>query len=302
MLNKSIVDIRQAIRQHSNTERATGSITNAEIDDRIRDSLRGLYDRIINVHESYYLKSSPTFSLVGGVGGNTRTLETDFYKLKSVDKSPDTGSVRDVPALPSHRERNDGALRHDLIDNTTLAILPPQTAAGTYRYNYYPLPPVLLDPVITVQAGDSVNAASKLWTFQNYTFDSSWLGQSLTISGAANPGNNGTFTIGAASGHTLLTLPGPLLVDETFTATVQASTTQPSGTSYRLDNIMQPWSLILELEPAIAVLIKREMDPSGLLARLAREDQRLASSVRSRREEPLQVPLARGRYDWDWRY
>ena len=70
------------------------------------------------------------------------------------------------------------------------------------------------DPVAVVSGSDNVVAGTGVWTFANYTF-TGLVGAKLMVSGAANAGNNGTFTITAVSGHTATTATTGL-VSETF--------------------------------------------------------------------------------------
>ncbi len=91
-----------------------------------------------------------------------------------------------------------------------------------------------VDTVTVIGASDHVVASTGVWTFGNYTF-TGLTGAKLVVSGAANAGNNGTFSITGVSGHTATTATTGL-VDETFAAgvTVQVirseTASHPAGT------------------------------------------------------------------------
>ena len=73
---------------------------------------------------------------------------------------------------------------------------------------------------ITHDADDSVVALTGTWRFDNGAFTAQDVGATFTVSGAANPGNNGTFTILTVVDGTHVTTATTGLVDETFGAGV----------------------------------------------------------------------------------
>lgn len=70
------------------------------------------------------------------------------------------------------------------------------------------------DEISIIAGTDAVVASTGVWTFGNYTF-TGLVGAKLIVSGAANAGNNGTFSISAVSGNTATTATTGL-VNETF--------------------------------------------------------------------------------------
>ncbi|MFQ5351814.1 MAG: hypothetical protein ACE5D3_01935, partial [Candidatus Binatia bacterium] len=77
-----------------------------------------------------------------------------------------------------------------------------------------------LNRSITHDAADAVVSATKTWSFTNGSFTEADVGRLLFIANAANPGNNGVFTIGGFVNSTTITtveVPG---ADETFGVTV----------------------------------------------------------------------------------
>jgi hypothetical protein len=89
---------------------------------------------------------------------------------------------------------------------------------------------------VSVDAGvDNVVASTKVFSFANYTF-TGLVGATITISGAANSGNNGSFVISAVTTHTATCSTASGLVNETFGAGVTVTVThsetaaKPTGT------------------------------------------------------------------------
>lgn len=70
-----------------------------------------------------------------------------------------------------------------------------------------------------IDAGDSVaeDAGTATWTFANGFFTAEMVGATITISGAAEAGNNGEFEIVTVIGATSFTTTTTTEVDETFT-------------------------------------------------------------------------------------
>lgn len=301
---KSLTDLNLATRQHANVEN-NNFVTDAEVRNRLNEAKLALYDLIIDIAESAYaVQTSPT-TLAGGFSGNTITLPADFYRMKGVDRSPGTTNVETIDPLPSFRERNSGGRYWMPTGSTTIAIVRPELAAGVYALWYYPIALNLWDPNIPIVATvDNVVAASRTWSFSTAAFDSTYVGVTMTVSGAANPGNNGTFTIQSVpSSTTLITVAGPVLVNETFGSAVRASA-QPNGSEFTLDPVMAPFNLFLELHAARSIQAKRAKDTSDLTIRLEGPDgkggerARVQAAVRHRRGGPIQVGRRRGGRSW----
>lgn len=299
---KTTVDLISAARQHANVENNL-FVQDWEVTARLNEAKVALYDIIIDIAETAYAKQTSPTTLAGGFSGNLLTLPTDFYRMKGVDRSPGTTSVEAVDPLPSFRERNAGGRYWMLYSTTQIAIVRPELAAGIYAIWYYPTANQLVNPTIVLGTGDNVTSGS-VWNFQNATFDSSYVGVSLTVAGAANGVNNGTFPITAVNSRTqVVTAPGQLA--ENFNAgTVTAVTGTPAGSEFTLDPIMAPFSLFLELHTARSIQAKRAKDTTDLTIRLEGPDgkggekARVQAAVRHRRGGPLQVGKRRGGNAW----
>ena len=140
-----------SVREFSNTQNNTGFVSDAEITKRINEAVGELYDLIVVAFEHYYVSSFGPFTMAGGVGNNTVALPADFYKIIGVDKDPGTLYPTTVPMLPSFRERNRaGGIYYFVQGLSTLVILPPQVAGGTFLMYYTPKAPVLVNPTDTL--------------------------------------------------------------------------------------------------------------------------------------------------------
>lgn len=85
------------------------------------------------------------------------------------------------------------------------------------------------DEIAVAAGSDAVVASTGVWTFSGYTFTGK-VGAKLVVSGAANPGNNGTFVITAVSGNTATTATAGL-VNETFGTNVVVYVTRSEAAS-----------------------------------------------------------------------
>lgn len=73
---------------------------------------------------------------------------------------------------------------------------------------------------VIVTGTDHVVAATRTWTFANAAFTAADVGGSITVAGATNAGNNGTFPIASVTSGTVVVTTGGTQVDETFSASV----------------------------------------------------------------------------------
>lgn len=76
---------------------------------------------------------------------------------------------------------------------------------------------------ITHDADDAVVAGTGNWRFDNGAFTAADIGGTITVAGASNAGNNGTFTILTVPSATHITTATTGLVNETFDADVTVS-------------------------------------------------------------------------------
>lgn len=142
-----------AVRQFSNTENNTGFVSDSEITSRLNEALSELYDLVTAAFEHYYVSQDGPFTLAGGVGGNTHPLPADFYKYIGLDRDPGTTYAWTVPRLSSFAERNRvGGPAAFVQGLSTLVVLPPQAAGGTYLMYYTPTAPQLVAPTDTLDA------------------------------------------------------------------------------------------------------------------------------------------------------
>lgn len=146
---------------------------------------------------------------------------------------------------------------------------------------------------------DHVTAASNQWTFAALTPDPSYVGGKLVVSGLPGSTNNGSFPItGIVLPHTLVT-GGQALTDAVFDASspysymvVQA---QPIATSATVVDSLNDWVLFAELDAAVAILDKQNLDSSAIQGRRAQQEARIEAAARARRDQPYQVPMRRRR-------
>lgn len=115
-----------------------------DIGNFINDAALELKDIFDEAYEHYFALTQD-FTLAGGIGANTIALNTDFEKAQLVLKDALTNAPSPVPMLPALAQRSStdyvpGIGRCYYISGTppVLEILPPSSAAGTYRLFYTP--------------------------------------------------------------------------------------------------------------------------------------------------------------------
>ena len=277
--------LREAIRQLSNTQNNTGFVSDSELNDRIDEAKSDLYDIIIGAYEMHYASVTSSFTLAGGPTGNTFTLPTNWYKTLGLDFQIGAGVWRSVRAMGAFADRNDDQFRRYLETGLTVSVNPPTFAAGTYQFWYTPT--ITLIRSIT-HGTDSVVGSTKTWTFTNGAFSSSDIGGDLIVGSTSNSANTGIFPIvSTPSATTVVTTGSP--VTETFGATVTAEV-RPA-----LDQIMDVWYELIEVLAAVKVLDKQELNSDPMQARAAQLTARITAMARNRRGEPKQAPMADGR-------
>lgn len=155
---------------------------------------------------------------------------------------------------------------------------------------------------IVVTAADNVVGGTKVWTFANGAFTADDIGGTITVAGASNGANNGTFTISAQTATTVTT--GGTPTNETFTTptnltvtsigvtitagawTIQASNSYANGELNQID-AAGTWTDITAQFTAIAALTGNQtrftMSTIGLLsARAIRPVLTLTAAGRTR--------------------
>lgn len=276
-----------AIRQLSNTENDP-IVTDPEVADRASEALAALYDLVLATYEHYAVKAFP-FALAGGPSGNSVALPTDFYKDVSLDKLLGSNAVT-VHRMSSWIERNNLSRIGYTLMGSSLIINPPTVSQGSYSLNYTPLIQPFEAPVVPEpDAADAVDGTLDSWFFTNGEFDQSFIGAAMTIAGASNPGNNGTFIVTAVPDvHSVKTATtgGSEALGVGVTVSFQLA-----GTIDVLPQIFAPWYEYIQVAAAIAVKDKIEQDTADLEARLQRLTARITSMAANRMEEGGQVAL-----------
>lgn len=140
--------------------------------------------------------------------------------------------------------------------------------------------------------------AAGTWTFygaNQFTQTTSAIspGDTITVTGAANAGNNGTFTVLSVGLNTVTTATTGLVTENFVTGNVSV-TAQPAGTLSTLPLQMNSWDLYMKVHAAIAIKTKRDQNVDALEAKLGGLKARILSILTNRREEPSQPPLTRG--------
>lgn len=176
------------------------SISDDDVTQRLTEALSSLHDLVVGAYEHYSIKQFP-FSLAGGnaagLGLNSITLPTDFYKDNSVDRVTSGSSQPETVHRFEWLDRNRTARREYSLLGSTLVVNPINRAQGNYVLYYTPLPPSFGGVVSTsasVIAGnpfvtDPVSGKAFLTpprTFHDLTggpFDSTFIGKGITVLG-----------------------------------------------------------------------------------------------------------------------
>lgn len=95
---------------------------------------------------------------------------------------------------------------------------------------------------VVVSGSDSVVASTGVWHFTGGAFTANDVGGTITVSGATNPGNNGTFTIVSSSDATHVTTATTGLVNETFSGSVGLVVTGAPVTGAWKIEVSNDWS------------------------------------------------------------
>ena len=137
----------------------TSFVPDAELDRRINQALRGLYDKLIAAHgQSYYLTEStqPTVA-----GTSLYNLPADFYKLSSVEVDDGSNFVPLSPFSPQERWRlkqlgvssnSSMYVTKYRLTPSQIALLPAPNLVYTLTVNYIPTMPALVAPGDTFDA------------------------------------------------------------------------------------------------------------------------------------------------------
>lgn len=138
---------------------------------------------------------------------------------------------------------------------------------------------------------DSFVSGSNLWTFNGLDFTDIPVGSTIVVSGSET--SDGTYTVASGGGHLITTTSGPV-ASEAFAPGVTVQY-QPAGTVYSLPDALNDWILFAELDAAVAVIDKQNLDSSAVQGRRAQQEKRIQAAARARRDQPYQVPMRRRR-------
>ncbi len=292
--------------------------TPARITGLLNERKQELYDLILSVDNSYYIRKY-TFSLpdpvlqslftaqaIGTAPVNVSACPDSYYKDVGLDMSPtlptpitchnfnfaerNTGGYQRQGAWhtyrPVGRQAGVQVLEH-LCGNSS------QNTAGDYLLWYVPhdlpLAPVTIVDMTT--GTNSVNAATNTWTLTNGAFTAADVGTSLVVQDATNPGNNGSFVITAVTNATtVVTGVATGLATEAFATSVLVSY-QAGGTIGALDDVQNIWNKYLSVGAAMELLGIEESDENALTREMASIKDRILNMAANRTSEPECAPI-----------
>jgi hypothetical protein len=115
------------------------------------DGYRALWSEVVGVNKTFRVKTTPTFALAGGIGGNTSALPPDFREVLYVRSDPDTDQERFLNKNGPRNGSQSGD-RSYRVQDANLMIMPPQRSQGNYALDYVPqCPPIAGAPGFTVR-------------------------------------------------------------------------------------------------------------------------------------------------------
>jgi hypothetical protein len=283
--------------------------TDTELAIVISDAGSELRDQFTQTNQKYDINTFD-FPLVGGVGQNSIPLPLDFQQGHSVDVNPTSTTPFTLRYLPNWLNRNSCNMPFQVFGNnfgpkaytflgSELIVLPAINANGVYRLYYTPTwtPLMIPQPVPPLVTGtpatfSGVSAPSTLG-FSGANWQTANVGDTVNVSGATHPPNNGSFLITAVGSTNAITVNSVALVSEAAGAIVV--TVQPQGTRPDLPQNMNPWVQYIKTQACITVRNKRGQPVDSFEARLAAQQTRIQTILQERQEEPTQAPWLRGR-------
>jgi len=294
-----------------------GVVSDDEICGYGSDAVKVLYDIFAANWQHWFFKSF-TFSLAGGVGGNTVPLPSDFQVDLGLNLNPTAPTPTTVPRLSAFNERNDlqqwgnfnpvlpgvATNRRYVLNGDSLAILPVTSAAGEYELFYQAQIPDLALPLSTAINVDSADACFDSDGFLAFNvanmggFLPAYVGGTLTTNfGAPNTGMNKTYVIGptpTTANYVVTTTPytgQSLTLPNSGTVTL---TYQPENTIGALPQVLNPWQLFIKAHASIAVNAKRDLSNPDLEKKLDQEHARAVQMSQVRTSDLKQGPITRG--------
>lgn len=209
-----------------------------------------------------------------------------------LDTGPDTFQATDVgnfiTVTGATTPSNDGSWTIATYTNPTRVVVGASVISETFPGG----------ATVTLSRQSFVTAVG-VWTFFGAsefteTTGNVHVGDTITVSGATNAGNNGTFEVTAVGLNTVTTADAVGLVAENFVTGTVSVAVQPAGTRPDLPPLMNSWALYLKVHAAITIRTDRDQNVDALQVKLAGLKQRITSVLANRQEEPTQPPLTRG--------
>lgn len=296
---KSLYDLILEARRLTNTQRNL-FVTNPEIGDWVNKGIKALYDAIIEADRSYY-NTTQDYTLAGTSDATAQAaLPADFYLARGVTRFPDTRNAR--PVFARNFTMHDiggqdggvfgGGEPGYLFRGNNFTIVPYQAAgSGPWRLTYVPKAPQLnLSAVVPIAVTPGVDGAATGGASEiRITTTGMSAGQSVFVTGTADPGNSGEFVITNVLDGTHIQVNPFCNSPELYTSAVTVNLgLSPSA---RLDVTMDNYDSVPSLWAAIRIMEKKKQGAEELSALLGQELSRVAAITSGRAAEPEAAPV-----------
>lgn len=218
----------------------------------ISDAGSDLYDVFTGTWQKYNIKTFP-FTLEGGVGFNAADLPDDFQQGHSIDVNPESQTPYTLKYLPNWLNRNSCSMPYQIFGQNVgpkaytflgseIVILPAINAGGVYLLYYTPTWTPFAIPIdITVSTvtfpivpnttlGFGVGNQFILDTGPDTFFptDAASISNFITVTGATNPSNDGSWSIVTYTNPTRVVV-GGTTISETFPGGATVTLSRQSG-------------------------------------------------------------------------
>ena len=293
-------------------------VTDPEIAGYLSDAVKVLYDIFVQAW-SHWFYNELSFTLAGGVGGNSVALPVDFQRDLGLDLNPLAATPTTVDRLDQWANRNNlapwgnfnpiapGVLtnRKYVLNDGQLMVLPPLSSQGDYKLSYQAQIPELAVPVTRSFAITGLDTPISVgpdfgFDFANGAFDVNRdVGSVFTVTwDAPNAAWSGTYTVKQvlAPGSALIneTIPAPGGFSSPPSGPDVSATYQPENTIAQLPQVINPWQLFLKVHAATSVNAKRDIQNPVMQATLDQEHARAVAMSQVRDSNLKQGPLTRG--------
>jgi hypothetical protein len=307
-------------RSLSATQRSK-QVTDTEMASWINEGVARLYDELTLADDSYYGIPYDFSVSAGSEAAATAALPANFYRLRGVERWPDTPRAYTLYALSFDR-RNTGEAGY-ILNGDNIQIVPWRltSMAGPYRLHYVPVPPTFgraLD--ITPSEGDGIVvgvATTFALQVQRGLFSGVDDQARAIVSGAQYSWDNyrNDMTVPTPNGYQMIWTNGnatatnidlgdvfsiglEAFTDDTFVAVVGPVDLATGAPAYpyilELDALMQPYAQFVVAYAAKKALAKKQW-PDGVAVCddiMAKELERVKRSAPRRESEPeVAAPL-----------